>query len=579
MSGYYKALKLTADASDLQRRQTFELHARTIGLGLVVAIALATLVSGPWLVPGYLFGTDWPGPRRFDFPNQASSSFILQAALALTARITGGEATTKIFIFWLLLSAALFAYLALPDRSPVGGISSATVYVLNPFVYGRLEYGQLYLLAGYALLPVVAIAARRLFAKPTFGRATALGCALTAVGIPSLHFFFLACALLAFIASGIAVLTRKGRTYATSLLVGYGSALGIATVASLYWIVPLVTGRGPEGSRLAAIGSGDLAAFKTVPDARLGLVPNLLGLFGFWAEDTGRFVSMKVFDPNWPLVLAVMLSIAVGGFVLAWHDRNWVLAGYTASLLFVVGVAIPLEMGVSSPVSSSIAIWLDQTVPFYRGMRDAGKWAGPIALAYAQLYATGALLIEANVRRASIFRPVANGLLPFVTAVLLAVPLYFGNGLLYGAHGTIEPSSYPSGWYRADRLLTSDPNPELTLFLPWHEYMAYEFIRNQDNVVVSPAPQFFSVPILASEDPEVAGVPPPSAPEQVAISRLVAEGADGTWSPVLTTYHVKYVLLARDLDWKTYDYLMNQQGLVLIADYGSIVVFRNEAVG
>jgi hypothetical protein len=91
--------------------------------------------------------------------------------------------------------------------------------------------------------------------------------------------------------------------------------------------------------------------------------------------------------------------------------------------------------------------------------------------------------------------------------------------------------------------------------------------------VASPAPSFFSVPVLVSANPEVPGITPPTDPEQVAISKLIASGAGGQWSKVLSSLDVKYVLLAREVDWESYRYLSEQ--LLKVGDYGSIVLYRN----
>ena len=165
-----------------------------------------------------------------------------------------------------------------------------------------------------------------------------------------------------------------------------------------------------------------------------------------------------------------------------------------------------------------------------------------------------------------------------LSGLLLAFPLYYGNGLLYGMHGEIAPSQYPSGWYAADRVLAADPSPGRTLFLPWHEYMSLSFVRNENSVVASPAPSFFSTPVLVSADPEVPGIAPPTDPEQKEVSDLVAAGNAGRWAQVLATHHIKYLLLAREVDWSSYTYLDNQPGLVLVGDYSSIVLYRNSLV-
>ena len=78
---------------------------------------------------------------------------------------------------------------------------------------------------------------------------------------------------------------------------GAAVGAGVSLTASSYWIVPILTGRGYEGAVLAGAGTGDLKAYAAVPDQTVGLLPNLLGLYGFWAENMGRFTSMKAFVP------------------------------------------------------------------------------------------------------------------------------------------------------------------------------------------------------------------------------------------------------------------------------------------
>jgi hypothetical protein len=211
-------------------------------------------------------------------------------------------------------------------------------------------------------------------------------------------------------------------------------------------------------------------------------------------------------------------------------------------------------------------------------MRDAGKWAALLALAYSQLGGLGADSSLSWVREQLHGVPDRAWIGGLATGLLLALPLFYGNGLLYGSHGEIKPSQYPPGWYAADRVLASDGHPERTLFLPWHEYLRLSFVGNQNNVVASPAPQFFSTPILSSADPEVPGTAPPATPDQVAVSGLVRAMGAGQWKAVLVSLNVKYVLLARQVDWHMYKYLDDQPGLVKVQDFGSIVLYRNSGV-
>ena len=201
-----------------------------------------------------------------------------------------------------------------------------------------------------------------------------------------------------------------------------------------------------------------------------------------------------------------------------------------------------------------------------------------LALVYSQLTGLGSAAILVWLKQAVRNPMRAEWIGGFVAALLLALPLYYGNGILFGMHGEIKPSQYPAGWYAADLVLASDAHPGRTLFLPWHEYMRYSFIQNQNPVVAPPAPTYFSVPILTSANPEVPGIAPPSSTDQVAVTGLVQEGSKGRWAEVLGSLNVKYILVAKELDWESYSYLDNQSGLTRVADYGPILLFRNKFV-
>jgi len=539
------------------------------------AAFLTALVAGPWLLPGYLFGTDWPGPRHLAFPTALSSSAPLQAALAALAWAIGSEAAGKLLVLGSLFVAAAAAYGAVPIGGFLPRAAASTVYLLNPFVYGRMHYGQFFLIAAYAVLPWAAVRFRRLLLEPGASSALIAALAMGLLGMLDLHVFLIATVFaVSLLGTHVAVATNR-LAYVRRLSPYALLALGATVAASAYWTVPLLQGRGYEGATLSGIGTGQLISYAAVPDQHLGLVPNLLGLYGFWAEDAGRFLSMKAYVPLWPVVLAAILLVGAVGAFAGIRRKQDQLAPWVIGLLIAAAIALVLEMGVSSSVTSGLVYWLDAHVSPLRGMRDAGKWAALLALAYSQLVGLGAVAILDWIRRRKVSPVGVEWMAAAASALLLAIPLGYGNGLLFGSHGGIRPSQYPASWYAADRLLLADPHPGRTLFLPWHEYLSFDFIRNENEVVASPAPTFFSTPILVSTNPEVFGTAAPSDPDQVAISKLVSEGPMGSWAQVLTANRVKYVLLARTVDWKTYAYLDSTPGLVKVADFGSIVVYRN----
>jgi hypothetical protein len=193
---------------------------------------------------------------------------------------------------------------------------------------------------------------------------------------------------------------------------------------------------------------------------------------------------------------------------------------------------------------------------------------------YSQLFAFGIAALVDRARNLPKAIGRSDWLVASAGGVLLALAVYYGNGLLFGAHGEIKTSEYPDGWYAADRALAAERHAGITLFLPWHEYMSYSFVKNQNNVIASPAPTFFSVPILSSADPEIPGVAPPRDSDQAAIRQLIQAGRDGSWQSVLTKLGVDHILVAHEVDWQGYDYLNATPGIALIGRYGSIDLYR-----
>jgi hypothetical protein len=207
-------------------------------------------------------------------------------------------------------------------------------------------------------------------------------------------------------------------------------------------------------------------------------------------------------------------------------------------------------------------------------MRDAAKWAALLALVYSQLVPLGVLAFSAWVHKSRTpkRRALAEGV---ILAFGLALPLYYGNGLLFGMHGQIRPSAYPAGWYAADRVLATDHTGGRAIFLPWHLYLSLSFVNNANRIIASPAPYFFSVPVVVSSNPEYPPISHPEDADQLTLSGLVASGGRADWASGLAARNVRYVLLAREVDWRRYSYLREQAGLELVGDYGSILLFRN----
>ena len=175
------------------------------------AAMLALLIAGPWLVPGYFFGTDWPGPRHLRVPLDFSSATPFDSVLAAVAAFISAEITAKLLILVMLVAGGLGAFGAVPAGGFIPRAMASVIYVVNPFAYGRIHYGQLLLIAGYALLPWIAATLLGLIRKPGWRPALILAVELTALGILDLHLLIPIGLLVASAAVAFAIWRRSDR--------------------------------------------------------------------------------------------------------------------------------------------------------------------------------------------------------------------------------------------------------------------------------------------------------------------------------------------------------------------------------
>ncbi|TMD56318.1 MAG: hypothetical protein E6I85_00730 [Chloroflexi bacterium] len=213
----------------------------------------------------------------------------MEAALAILAAAVSAQVAAKVLILGALFGAAFAAYRCLPTGGFVPRAVASTVYLMNPFVYGRLQYGHLFLLAGYALLPWTASCLRQIVQRPSRRGAIIAAAATALLGMLEVQLLIpLAVLSVVAVITGL-VSNRQNWRYVRDLFASLALALLLVATASSYWLIPLLLGSGLEARTIAATGQADVNAYSAVGDPRLGLLPNLLGLYGFWAEANGRF--------------------------------------------------------------------------------------------------------------------------------------------------------------------------------------------------------------------------------------------------------------------------------------------------
>src|SRR5438105_13330648 len=92
--------------------------------GVAWSAFLTLLVAGPWLSSGYIFGTDWPGPRHFTMPTELASSAPFQVVLAIISKVIGAEITGKFVVIAILFGAAYLAYHAAPTENLIARLGA-----------------------------------------------------------------------------------------------------------------------------------------------------------------------------------------------------------------------------------------------------------------------------------------------------------------------------------------------------------------------------------------------------------------------------------------------------------------------
>lgn len=522
------------------------------GIGLLLGLA----VLAPLLGPGVVLLLDYgdypvgPNPRLpgsvWGFtPGLTSRGPVNAAVVAAFQAMPWGAFRLAPLLAAPVLIAVGFGLLFRGSRLRSTG--AALLYFVNPWVYERMLAGQVYLVLGYALLPLLLALLVRSRRSPV---AAVVGGMLLAVAISlSPHYFFIGgLVLLGCLAS--AVLRHDGRG-----IVGLLVASFAAVVCSVYWLLPARQ----LAPRLQELAPAQLASFRAMPDPHLGLLPNLAGLYGFWRQG---WPLPKDSLPGWPLFLAAMLVVIGSGFAVALRSNG---SRPVALLLLVLGgLGLCLAAGDAGPTGAAFS-WAFERFAAFRIMREPQKFIALLALAYAWGFGMG---IDAIAARA---HGTAGRVL--VVALLLVVPGVYTFRMFWGFNGYVKPSLYPASWAEADRIMGS--GRERVLALPWHQYVPFAW--TQGRVVANPMASYFSRDTIVGDDVELASVESQARTARSWYLEFLLEAGPETHSfgNLVGPLDVRFVLVSKTLDWRRYDWLWRQSDLRLVGEWSDLALFEN----
>lgn len=529
--------------------------AQGVGASIALSAVVALGVCLPFVAKGWLLLLDWQRGPHVPLP---SAFWGLDGQLPvgvpfLTGAWALGRLVDPSIVAWLPIVAALSLAGVTVGRLLRGPalrrVPAGLLYAVNPFVYDRLYAGHVSFLLAYAVLPLAV--ASLLKATQGDDRAGWLRPALWITLLVALtpHSAWLVAVPCLIVLAWDRSVSTLGRLAGVTFAV---------VVANAYLVLPAARG----GQNAVDVGTGDLTAFRTSGEG-LGLLGNVAGLHGFWRQEV-PLPRDEV--PGWPLFLAAILLVAVAGAAAGWRragDRRLVVVTAGAG-----AVGLVLALGDQGP-TGAVYRWLFLNVPGFEIMREPQKFAALLALAYAVLFGLGAEALVGGATGRASGRAWA--------ALVLVLPIAATPTLFWGLRGRVEVSRYPAAWAEAD--LVMGDGPERILFLPWHQYLGFPFTGR---VVANPAQHAFRRDVIAGDNVELPLLRTASLSVRSAYLEFLYEQGSQmrTFGQLVAPHAVKYVVVAKVVDWREYEWLDRQQDLEKVLDRPEIAVYRNvRAVG
>lgn len=536
---------------------------------IYVCYALLTLlVLFPLLRRGYILTLDMVFTPTIRMPDTVNNYYLFRACLHILTFLLPSDVIEKLLLFIILWGSGVGAYRLAHSLHPeprayrlFGDYSAGAFYMINPFTYDRFMAGQYEVLLGYAILPWFIASLLQFVSSPSRKHTVLVAMWAVISSMVSIH----SIGLIAIVTLVTLILrlwqNHKDKPRAIKLLVHTGYASFLFILLSSYWLIPLLRGHGTTASILNTIGVKDEVAFATVGNSWIEKLGNIVRLQGFWAESRSMYQLPQSHVVAWGLLTVIIWILVIIGAITLWHVRER---------------SIVIVFGVSALIAAVLAIgalntWLTKYIPFFAGYREPEKFVSLIAIAYVVCIAQGitSVLRYCHQQGGTSFAAIAFTL-------LLSLPFIWTPTMYWGFNYQLKSVHYPSAWFTVNHMLDADKSNYKSLFLPWHLYMYFAFAGRN---IANPAPAFFDKPVIVSDNPEFRGIGPSSpTPVKQQLDRLLPHASRTTTiGTKLAQLNIKYVILARDDDFRSYSFLDKQTDLKRIMTSNTLVLYRNEA--
>lgn len=520
---------------------------------VLLGLALGLSVCAPFFRGGWLLLLDWVvgphtpilGPSFYGLNGGINGDFLFGIVTTTLVHLLGSSMTwIPIFLFFPL---ATYSISRLTSKNLVAQLAAGLFFAINPFVIDRIYAGQLAVIYGYLMLPILFKWSYEWITeeRPRAGRVALL---LTLMISVDVHYAWIGGLV-------VAVAAAIGFKRSAQFRLSFLRLLLLLIPLNIYLVVPVL------GHKLAVNpvdNNALLKAFETRPDQHLGLFLNVLGLHGFWRpmpESSKNLIS------GWPLFLAAILLIAGYGI---WQLRKKN-KSFTAFITIAFILGFFLSLGAQGP-TGSLFHWAYGIVPAFSMMREPEKFSSILATVLSLAFGEGIFSLCAS-------QP-SKKLATTITSTGFLLALAYNPVAFWGIHGQIGTSKLPSSWNAAAKIIGKGSG--YTLVLPWDLYLSFPFTNHR--IIANPGPAFLPGNVISGDNIELGNVFTTSASKRSAhIAQLIRNiSRTNDIGFLLAPIGVEYLVIYRTYATGSLTWISAQKDLKTVFWSTQTIVLKNQ---
>ncbi len=540
-------------------------------INYVILFIITALVFWDLLLPGYILTLDMVfGPQILpkDFPyyitNLPTPDIPLRIIIFILNIFLPVWIIQKILLFTLIFLSGIFSYNLCPSKYKIGKLYAGILYIINPFIFVRFLAGHLDILIGYAFLPLLLKLVIEFPDNNRLKRMMQIAVVLTIIST-SYHLLVLSLLLLSII-----FITQSFNERNFDFFKNLIKIFLIYILLNAYWIFPLLINTEAKTRTFASWISGqDIGIFTPKGTTNFNVLFNVASLHGFWRN---AYDYAKFHINYWYILYFIILFLSIHGFLIIRNNKKL----KTFSWIFILTSALLLlfATGVSLPSFSKIFTFFFENIPMFKGFREPHKLLSIAVLMYSFFGGIAVGDFSKGIKFSKF--KIKNILSLMLVSIFLLTPLVYSYTMLFGFHDQLDVSYYPKEWESAELIMKADKEDFNVLFLPWHMYMDFNF--NPKQRIVNPANTFFSKPLISGDNIEAGGIYSQSSNPVSKYMEFLLSNRDKIqkFGRLVSPINVRYIILAKQVDWGKYDFLFNQTDLELIIENDQLVLFKNK---